>query len=70
MRYLHKYLGNKEYFVGYLTAADIYFLNYGNLIRKNQPLIYKEFADTFDPLLARLNALPQIAAYIAEGRHP
>ncbi|KAL4510738.1 hypothetical protein ABPG72_004892 [Tetrahymena utriculariae] len=67
---IHKFLGNKEYLLGYLTAADLYFLSFARGFKGNLPESYKEFAATFDPLVARLEAIPQIAAYISEKRHP
>ncbi|EAS07380.1 glutathione S-transferase, amine-terminal domain protein (macronuclear) [Tetrahymena thermophila SB210] len=67
---IHKFLGHKEYLLGYFTAADLYFLSFARNLKKFYPETYQEFALTFDGLVTRLEAIPQIAAYISEKRHP
>ncbi|EAS07385.1 glutathione S-transferase, amine-terminal domain protein (macronuclear) [Tetrahymena thermophila SB210] len=70
IRDIHKFLGQKEYLLGYFTAADLYFLCFAKGFKNTLPDSYNEFAATFNPLIQRLENIPQIAKYISEGRHP
>ncbi|KAL4453630.1 hypothetical protein ABPG74_009526 [Tetrahymena malaccensis] len=67
---IHKFLSNKEYLLGYFTAADLYFLSFARNFKSIMPEQYEQFADTFDVLKQKLESIPQITSYISEGRHP
>ncbi|KAL4464134.1 hypothetical protein ABPG74_006071 [Tetrahymena malaccensis] len=67
---IHAFLGQKDYLLGYLTAADLYFLCFARGFKNTLPDSYNQFATTFDRLILRIESIPQITKYIAEGRHP
>ncbi|KAL4449714.1 hypothetical protein ABPG74_008087 [Tetrahymena malaccensis] len=70
-RYLSKFIGKKEYLLGYFTVADLYFLSVINAFKANLPQdSYTEFAPVFDPIINRIASIPEIAAYITSDRHP
>ncbi|KAL4510736.1 hypothetical protein ABPG72_004890 [Tetrahymena utriculariae] len=70
IRYINKFLGQKECLLGYFTAADLYFLCFARSFKDTLSDYYNEFALTFDLLTSRIESIPQIAKYISEGRHP
>ena len=55
---LKKFLGTKDFLVGYLTVADLYFYGVVNSLKKAIPETYADYAATFDPYLARFAAIP------------
>ncbi|KAL4449713.1 hypothetical protein ABPG74_008086 [Tetrahymena malaccensis] len=70
-RYLSKFIGRKEYLLGYFTIADLYFLSVINEFKANVPQdSYTEFAPVFDPIINRIASIPEIAGYIASESHP
>lgn len=55
---LKKFVGSKEYLLGYFTIADVYFYGIISSFKRLAPEAYTEFAETFDPFFARIAAIP------------
>lgn len=64
LKFVHAKLANKDWILGYLSAADIYLISIAKGFSKLAPEQYTELAGSFDALIARFEAIPKIAAYI------
>lgn len=66
---LKKFLGTKDFLLGYLTIVDFLFYTILCMLKVLFEGTFAHFADVFEPYMKRFEAQPGIKEYIAGPRY-